>query len=178
MTSLLAALTVKVSAILLLTLAGAFSLRRRSAAARHWVLAIGVASACVAPAIHVLPIPPVVRVASAEALAWSTGTMFEALAMRLHAPFTADAGAIGSVDLAERFVSRPGRSQLAVAPTAFADDVGRWAVTTSTRPGTSFGIPTSRAGSALAERHRGDWSGVTTAASRSSTCNRASTAST
>ena len=130
MTSLLAALTVKVSAILLLTLVGAFSLRRRSAAARHWVLAIGVVSACVAPAIHVLPVPPVVRVASAEALAWSAGTLFETLALRLHAPFTADAGATGSVGAAERFASRPGRSQPAVAPTAFAGDIGRWAVTT------------------------------------------------
>ena len=39
--SLLAALTVKVSAILLLVLAGALCLRTRSAAARRWVLAIG-----------------------------------------------------------------------------------------------------------------------------------------
>ncbi len=36
MTSLLAVLTVKVSAILLLTLVGALCLRTRSAAARRW----------------------------------------------------------------------------------------------------------------------------------------------
>ena len=69
--SLLAAFTVKVSAILLLALAGALCLRTRSAAARHWVLAIGVVSACVAPAVHVLPIPPVAQVALVGPLSWS-----------------------------------------------------------------------------------------------------------
>ena len=44
--SLLAALTVKVSAILLVVLVGALCLRTRSAAARRWVLAVGVVSAC------------------------------------------------------------------------------------------------------------------------------------
>ena len=65
--SLLGALTIKVSAILLLALIGAVCLRARSAGARHWVLAIGVVSACVAPALHVLPIPPVVHMAPAGA---------------------------------------------------------------------------------------------------------------
>ena len=65
--SLLSALTVKVSAILLLALIGAVCLRARSAAARHWVLAVGIVSACVAPALHVLPIPPSVQVAPAGA---------------------------------------------------------------------------------------------------------------
>ena len=65
--SLLAALTLKVSAILLLALISAVCLRTRSASARHWVLAVGVASAAVAPALHVLPILPVVEVAQADA---------------------------------------------------------------------------------------------------------------
>ncbi len=55
-TSLLAALTIKVSAILLLTLIGALCLRKSSASARHWVLAVGVVSALTVPALHVLPI--------------------------------------------------------------------------------------------------------------------------
>ena len=63
--SLLGALTIKVSAIVVLALIGASCLRTRSAAARHWVLAIGVVSACVAPALHVLPIPAVVQMAPA-----------------------------------------------------------------------------------------------------------------
>ncbi len=45
--SLLAALTLKVSAILLVALIGAACLRTRSASARHWVLAIGVVLASV-----------------------------------------------------------------------------------------------------------------------------------
>ncbi len=65
--SLLAALTIKVSAILLLALISAVCLRTRSASARCWVLAVGVASAAVAPALHVLPILPVVEVAPADA---------------------------------------------------------------------------------------------------------------
>ena len=46
--SLLAVLALKVSAILLVALIGAACLRTRSASARHWVLAIGVALAAVA----------------------------------------------------------------------------------------------------------------------------------
>ena len=57
--SLLAVLTVKVSAILLLALAGALCLRGSSASAKHWVLAVGVVAAVAAPALDVLPIPPV-----------------------------------------------------------------------------------------------------------------------
>ena len=60
--SLLAALALKVSAILLVALIGAACLRTRSASARHWVLAIGVVLAAVAPVLHVLPILPVVEV--------------------------------------------------------------------------------------------------------------------
>ena len=67
MTSLLGALTIKVSAILLLALIGAVCLRARSAAARHWVLAVGIVSACAAPALHVLPIPPAVQMVPAGA---------------------------------------------------------------------------------------------------------------
>ena len=55
MISLLAALTVKVSAILFLALLGVFCLRRASASARHWLLAVGVVSALAMPALHVLP---------------------------------------------------------------------------------------------------------------------------
>ena len=52
--SLLATLTVKVSAVLLLALLGVFCLRRASASARHWLLAVGVVSALAMPALHVL----------------------------------------------------------------------------------------------------------------------------
>ena len=65
--SLLAALTLKVSAILLVALIGAVCLRARSASAKHWVLAVGVVSAGAAPALHVLPVPPLVEVAPADA---------------------------------------------------------------------------------------------------------------
>ena len=65
--SLLAALALKVSAILLVALIGAACLRTRSASARHWVLAIGVVLAAVAPVLHVLPILPVVEVVPADA---------------------------------------------------------------------------------------------------------------
>ena len=65
--TLLAALTIKVSAILLLALVAAASLRTRSACARHWVLAVGVVSAGAAPALHFLPVLPLVEVAPADA---------------------------------------------------------------------------------------------------------------
>ena len=71
--SLLAALTVKVSVILLLALVGAVCLRTRSAAARHWLLTVGVVSACGAPAVHVLPTLPLMQVAPVGPLAWSVG---------------------------------------------------------------------------------------------------------
>ncbi len=82
--SLLAALTLKVSAILLPALIGALCLRTRSASARHWVLAVGVVSAVAAPALHVLPIPytddlptflgaPLVLVAVALVACWLPG---------------------------------------------------------------------------------------------------------
>ena len=129
--SLLAALTFKVSAILLLALAGGLCLRTRSAAARHWVLAIGVVSACLAPALHVLPIPPVVRMAPVGPLAWSAEPVFEALRLRPYIPFTApeDASRVGLAFGSERAGSRPGRSGTAVAAVATGDVVGRWAVT-------------------------------------------------
>ena len=93
--SLLAALTIKVSAILLLALIGTLCLRTRSASARHWVLAVGVVSAVAAPALHVLPIPPVVRVAPVGPLA------FEALQLRPSVPFTEPA-AVASDDIVGR----------------------------------------------------------------------------
>ena len=128
--SLLAALTVKVSAILALAFVAAFCLRTRSAGARHWVLAIGVVSACVAPALHVLPIPPVVQVAPVGPLAWSAGPVFEALRLRPYVPFTEpDAGVVGPAVGSESAGSRPGRSGPAAAAVMTGDVVGRWAVT-------------------------------------------------
>ena len=131
MTSLLAASTVKVSAILALTLVASFCLRTRSAAARHWVLAGGVVSACVAPALHVLPIPPVVQVAPVGPLAGSAGPLFEALRLRPYVPSTepADARAVGPAVGSASAGSRPGRSRPKVVSTAFIDAIGRWAVT-------------------------------------------------
>ena len=56
MTSLLAGLTIKVSGVLLLALIASVCLRRSSASARHWVLAIGVMSALAMPALSVLTV--------------------------------------------------------------------------------------------------------------------------
>ena len=127
MTSLLAVLTVKVSAILLLTLVGALCLRTRSAAARRWVLAVGVVAACLAPALHAVPVPSVVRVAPFGALDWSAGHMFAML--RPYALFTADADALGRTVASESAAFRPGRSGHAVTPVAHDHVVGRLAVT-------------------------------------------------
>ena len=129
MTSLLAVLTVKVSAILLLTLVGALCLRTRSAAARRWVLAVGVVAACLAPALHVAPVPSVVRVAPFGALDWSAGHMFAMLGLRPYALFTADADALGPTVASESAAFRPGRSGHAVAAVANDHVVGRLAVT-------------------------------------------------
>ena len=127
--SLLAALTVKVSAILLLVLIGTFFLRTRSAAARRWVLAAGVVSACVAPALHVLPVPPVVRVAPLGALDWSAaGPVFDLLGLRAYAPFAADADVLGSAGASEAGF-RPGRSAGSAAALARGHVVGVLAVT-------------------------------------------------
>ena len=94
--SLLAVLTIKVSAILLLALIGTLCLRKSSAAARRWVLAVGVVSAVAAPALHVLPIPPV-RVAPVEPL------VFDALLLRPDVPFTEPAvAAVASDDIVGR----------------------------------------------------------------------------
>ncbi len=127
--SLLAAWTVKVSAILLVVLAGALCLRTRSAAARRWVLAVGVASACAAPALHVLPVPPVVRVAPLGALDWSAGPVFDMLGLRPYALFTADADVLGPAVASESAAFRPGRSGRAVAAVAGGHVVGLLAVT-------------------------------------------------
>ena len=77
--TLLAALTVKVSAILLLAFVAAVSLRTRSASARHWVLAVGVASAGAAPALHLLPVLPLVEVAPAHAVVLGPAVASEAV---------------------------------------------------------------------------------------------------
>ena len=125
--SLVAVLTVKVSAILLLALAGAFCLRTRSAAARRWVLAIGVVSACAAPALHVLPVPPVVRVAPLGVLDWSAGPVFDMLGLRPFSLFTADAVPAGSAVASESAGFRLGRSGLAAAAVA-SGRVAGWLV--------------------------------------------------
>ena len=126
--TLLAALTVKVSAILLLVLAGALCLRTRSAAARRWVLAVGVVSACAAPALHVLPVPPVLQVAPFGALDWSAGSVFDMLGLPLHTLFTADADVLGAAVASESAAFRPGRSGHAAAAVASGHVVGRLVV--------------------------------------------------
>ena len=96
--SLLAALTIKVSAILFLALIGAFCLRTRAASARRWVLAVGVVSAGVAPALHVLPGPPVVRVAPVEP------AVFDALRLPPGVTFAEPAAAVASDGVVGRLV--------------------------------------------------------------------------
>ena len=96
--SLLAALTIKVSAILFLALIGAFCLRTRAASARRWVLAVGVVSAGVAPALHVLPVPPVVRVAPVEPV------VFDALRLPPSVTFADPAAAVASDGVVGRLV--------------------------------------------------------------------------
>ena len=120
--SLLAALTLKVSAILLLALIGALCLRTRSASTRRWVLAVGVVSAVAAPALHVLPMPPMVRVALVGPL------VLDGLWPRPYVPFTepADAGVLGPAVASEPAGSRP---RPAAAAVASDDVVARLAVT-------------------------------------------------
>ncbi len=130
--SLLAALTVKVSVVLLLALAGARCLRARSAAAKHWVLAVGVVSACVAPAIHVLPNLPVMQVAPVGPLAWRVGPVFDALRLRPYpVPFTgpADAGVVRPAAGRVPPAGGPGAPRPAVATAAIDEAVGWLAVT-------------------------------------------------
>ncbi len=117
----LAALTVKVSAILLLALVCALCLRARSAAARHWVLTVGVASACAAPAIHVLPHLPGAHAVPVGPLAWRAGSVFEALQPRSSAaPFAepAEGGAARQAAGREPSRSRWGSSRPTVAMAA------------------------------------------------------------
>ncbi len=129
---LLLALTVKVSVILLLALVGAACLRRGSAAARHWVLAVGVTSACAAPLVHVLPVGPVVRVAPVGPYEWGVGPVFQALRL---GPYSgalarpADAGALPSAPertLRGSFAAAP-RPARATVP--LHDAAGRFVVT-------------------------------------------------
>ena len=126
--TVLSALTVKVSAILLLALAGALCLRARSAAARHWVLTVGVVSACAAPAIHVLPLLPGVNAAPVGRLAWRAGPVFEAFRLRPYtAPFAEPAG-VGAVRAAagrEPSGPRSGSSRPAVTMAAIDAAAGR-----------------------------------------------------
>ena len=123
--SLLAVLTLKVSAILLLALIGTLLLRRSSAAARHWVLAVGVVSAVAVPALHVLPTPPVARMAPVGPL------LFDALQLAPYVQFTepVDADVVGSVVALQPAGPRPSRSRPAAAAVASDDVIGRLAVT-------------------------------------------------
>jgi len=141
--SLLAVLTLKVSAILLLALIGALVLRRGSAAARHWVLAVGVVSAATVPALHVLPTPPVARMDPVgpflfDALqpsglppAASSTPPAPARPPGPYVPSTepVDAGVVGSVVGLQPAGPRPGRSRPGAAAVASAEVVGRLAVT-------------------------------------------------
>ena len=124
----LAALTFKVSAILLLALAGALCLRLRSAAARHWVLTVGVVAACAAPAIHVLPHLPGVQAAPVGPLAWRAGPVFEALRLRPYAaPLAEQAGPGAALPAAGRGPSgrRSGSSRPVAAVAAIDEAAGR-----------------------------------------------------
>ena len=126
--SLLAVLTIKVSAILLLALIGTLLLRRSSASARHWVLAVGVVSAVALPALHVLPTPPLARMAPVGPL------LLDALPPDPDVQFTepvepVDAGGAGSVVASTPGGPRPGRPRPAAAAVARGDVVGRLAVT-------------------------------------------------
>ena len=123
--SLLAVLTLKVSAILLLALIGTLLLRRSSASARHWVLAVGVVSAVAVPALHVLPTPPVARMAPVGPL------LFDALQLGPYVQFTepVDADVVGSVVALQPAGPRPSRSRPAAAAVASDDVIGRLAVT-------------------------------------------------
>ena len=123
----LAALTFKVSAILLLALAGALCLRSRSAAARHWVLTVGVVAACAAPAIHVLPLLPGLQAAPVGPLAWRAGPVFEALRPRPHAaPLAEPAGPGAALPAAERGPSgRRSGSSRPVVVAAIDEAAGR-----------------------------------------------------
>ena len=126
--SVLAVLTLKVSAVLLLALVGTLLLRRSSAAARHWVLAVGVVSAVAVPAFHVLPTPPVARMAPVGPL------LLDALPPGPFSQFTepaepVDADGVGSVVALPPGGPRPGRSRPAAAVVASGDVIGRLAVT-------------------------------------------------
>ena len=123
--SLLVLLTLKVSAILLPALIGTLLLYRSSAAARHWVLAVGVVSAFAAPALHVLPTPPVVRIVPVGPLSFdalqpfapptaaSPGPPAPARPPGPYVPFTEPeaADAAGSVVAPPPAGPRPGRSR-------------------------------------------------------------------
>ena len=126
--NLLAVLTLKVSAVLLLALIGTLLLRRSSASARHWVLAVGVVSAVVAPALHVLPTPPVARMAPVGPL------LLDALPPGPYVQLTepvepVDADGVGSVVALPPGGPRAGRSRPAAASVASGDVIGRLAVT-------------------------------------------------
>ena len=123
--SVLTVLTLKVTAILLLALLGTLLLRRSSASARHWVLAVGVVSAVAVPALHVLPTPPVVRMVPVGP------PLSDALPLGPYVQLTepVDAGAVGSVAPLQPADSRPGWSRPASAAVLSADVIGRSAVT-------------------------------------------------
>ncbi|MDE2880478.1 MAG: M56 family metallopeptidase [Acidobacteriota bacterium] len=111
MNSLLAGLTIKVSAILLLALIASLCLRRSSASARHWVLAVGVVSALAMPALGVLAV--------------------DGLGLRLGFPFAgpADGAWFGASAVSGSSGSRLDGLWSALAALASADVVGWLAVT-------------------------------------------------
>ncbi|MCY4507213.1 MAG: M56 family metallopeptidase, partial [Acidobacteria bacterium] len=141
--SLLAVLTIKVSAILLLPLIGTLLLRRSSASARHWMLAVGVVSAVAVPALHVLPTPPVARMApvgpllfdalqpSALPTAASPGPRAPARPLGPYVQFTepVDADVAGSVVALQPAGPRPRPPRPAAAAVLSAEVVGRLVVT-------------------------------------------------
>ena len=110
-TSVLAACTIHVSAILLLALIGSRCLRRSSASARHWVLAVGVVSALAMPALRVLAV--------------------DGLRLRLGLPFAdhADAGSFGTAVVSQSAGSRLDGLLSALAALASDQVVGWLAVT-------------------------------------------------
>ena len=121
---LLAALTIKVSAILFLALVAAFCVRRSSACTRRWVLAVGVVSAVAAPALHVLPLPAVVQLAPVGPLAYD---LLRLLPDVLFGE-PADAGLPGPAVAPQPAGPRRDRSRPAAATIA-SEVVGRLAVT-------------------------------------------------
>lgn len=131
--TLLLASTIKVSAILLVALLGAACLRTRSAAVRHWVLAVGVASAFIAPLVHVLPLAPTLHVAPPGPLARNLASVSEAPRPRAYIEPTARSVRPGAVtpepeNTARGPASAPSSSRPVAGALAGDGPIGRLAV--------------------------------------------------